>query len=93
MAARKKTMTTYKQSAAGSMVDVPEGLVVYVEETELHYLNHTAAAVFLCCAIPLTEQQIAQILHEEFGLAEPPLAEVRTCLAELVKAGVLEAST
>ena len=93
MTARKTSTLAYKQSAEARTVDVPEGLVVYVKETDLHYLNHTAAAVFLCCATPLTEQQIAQILYEEFGLAEPPLAEVRTCLSELVKAEVLVAST
>ncbi len=84
-----KRKITYRQAPNATSIEVPEGLVVYIDEAVLHYLNPTAAAVFLLCATPLVDSQVAQILQEEYRLEEPPLDDVRSLLEELLKAQVV----
>lgn len=86
---RPTSSVTFQQARGAKTVEVPQGLVVYLKESELHYLNPTAATVFLLCATPLTESQVAAVLHEEYALNDPPIEEVRRCLAELVEAKVI----
>ncbi len=69
---RPTSSVTFQQARGAKTVEVPQGLVVYLKESELHYLNPTAATVFLLCATPLTESQVAAVLHEEYALNDPP---------------------
>lgn len=84
-----KRKIKYRQAPNTTSIEVPEGLVVYIDEAVLHYLNPTAAAVFLLCATPLVDSQVAQVLQEEYCLGEPPLDEVRRLLEELLKAQIV----
>jgi hypothetical protein len=70
--------------------EVADGLVVYQADPEqVHYLNNTAAVVFELCDGQLTVEQITERVGELFSLAEPPVAEVAACVAELTAKGVL----
>jgi len=70
--------------------EVADGLVVYQADPEqVHYLNNTAAVVFELCDGELTVEQITDRVAEVFSLAEPPVAEVAACVAELTLKGVL----
>lgn len=89
---KAKNTIFYQQASNAKSIEVPEGLVVYIDEHHLHYLNPTAATIFLLCATPLADSHLAEILCEEYGLVEPPLAEVSQCLNELLKAKVIEAA-
>ena len=84
-----KAIRKYRQAQDVKSIEVPQGLVVYLKETDLHYLNPTAATIFLLCAVPLTDSQIATILREEYALNEVPMDEVKSCLAELVEAKII----
>lgn len=84
-----KAIRKHRQAQDVKSVEVPQGLVVYLKETDLHYLNPTAATIFLLCAVPLTDSQLATILHEEYALNEVPMDEVKRCLAELVEAKII----
>jgi hypothetical protein len=70
--------------------EVADGLVVYQDAPErVHYLNHTAAVVYELCNGAHTEEEIAQLLRDAYGLDEPPVEEVRSCLEVLRREGVV----
>jgi hypothetical protein len=71
--------------------EVADGLVVYQADPErVHYLNNTAAVVFELCDGRLTVAEITQQVADTFSLADPPVAEVEACLAELSAKGVVQ---
>jgi hypothetical protein len=77
-------------SADLEMHETEDGLIVYQESTDrVHYLNHTAAAVFELCDGRRSVEDIAEELRSLFALEEAPVAETEACLAGLVKEGVL----
>lgn len=70
--------------------ETEDGLIVYQGSTDrVHYLNHTAAAVFELCDGRRSVEDIAEELRTLFGLEEAPVAETEECVAGLVKEGVL----
>jgi hypothetical protein len=72
------------------ITEVADGLVIYKREPEqVHYLNRTASVVFELCTGEHSLTQIAALLGEAFGLAEPPVAEVQACLEQLRSLGVV----
>lgn len=89
MVSKNTYKPVYQQAKDVKTVDVPHGLVVFCEADDLHYLNHTAGAVFLLCARPMAAKEIAQVLTEEFQLEDAPIDEVEKCLRDLVEKRVL----
>lgn len=67
-----------------------DGLIVYQASTDrVHYLNHTAGTVLALCDGTRGPEEIARFLADGFGLADPPLQETLTCLAELAEEGLV----
>lgn len=78
--------TSYRQVPGLAMTDVPDGVVVTdADGVALHVLNPTAAAVLILSDGNQTLQSIAQLLQEEFALAQPPLEDVRECIEQLLE--------
>jgi hypothetical protein len=81
---------TYRQVPGLAMTDVPDGAVVAdAEGAALHVLNPTAAAVLILCDGNQNLRSIAQVLQEEFSLAEPPLRDVSACVEQLLELGLI----
>jgi hypothetical protein len=69
---------------------VPDGAVVYQNDKErVHFLNPTALMVFELGELGKSAGEIEAFLADSFGLAEPPTASVRECLASLIGEGLL----
>ncbi|CAJ0855825.1 hypothetical protein AMST5_00868 [freshwater sediment metagenome] len=71
--------------APGLLQKKGRGGVIVLDKcnNKLHSLNSTGAAVFLLCDGRRTCRDIALLLQEEFGMAEPPYADVLACLDTL----------
>jgi hypothetical protein len=70
--------------------EVRDGLTVFDSVADrIHYLNQTAAVVFTLCDGRHSLSDIAAFLAEAFQLGEPPLGEVRECVSQLVRLGLL----
>ncbi len=64
-----------------------DGYVVHdTERNCIHYLNQTGALVLELCTGKVTEGDIARLLQRAYKLPEPPLADVKACLANLRRA-------
>ncbi len=71
--------------------EAPDGVVIYDPRTnEVHYLNPTAAAVFILCTGENDAREIAVQLQQVFSLPQPPEAEVAGCLADLTAQRLIE---
>ena len=69
---------------------VADGSVVYDPERDrVHYLNQTAAVVFELCSGENEPGDMARVLQLAYGLEEPPEAEVRACLEQLSREGLI----
>jgi hypothetical protein len=72
------------------VTEVKDGLIVYdPDEDRVHYLNATAAIVFTLCDGTKDRVGIAEVIAKAYGLEQPPLEEVATCLAQLADEGLL----
>jgi hypothetical protein len=70
--------------------DLDDGLIIFRESTdEVHHLNHTAAFVLELCDGSRTSADIAAVLAEAYGLAEPPVAEAEEALRSLRDQGLI----
>jgi hypothetical protein len=70
--------------------EVPDGAVAYAKERErVHYLNPTAAIVYLLCDGRHDASTIAAEVARQFGLKNEPLQDVRDCLAQLQSEGLI----
>ncbi len=70
--------------------EVADGLIVYQPQPEcVHHLNSTAAVIFDLCDGQNTVPEISDRLALAFGLAESPLALVKSCVSELRSKGAL----
>jgi hypothetical protein len=70
--------------------EVPDGLVIYdIGNDRVHYLNPSAAAVFVLCTGTRDAAAIADELRSVFQLPDPPVAEVTTCLGDLSQQGLI----
>jgi hypothetical protein len=56
----------------------------------VHYLNETASFVFTLCTGEQDAARIAELVGGAWELAEPPLAEVETCLLALRDEGLIQ---
>jgi hypothetical protein len=70
---------------------VADGLVIYQSAPEqVHYLNNTSAIIFELCDGTLSVEEIAQEMQGLFSLEDPPVAEVASCVADLVAKAVVK---
>jgi hypothetical protein len=70
--------------------EVKDGLIVYDPVVDrVHHLNATAAIVFALCDGEHDVATMADVVAAAYGLAAPPLDDVRACLRELTKQGLL----
>jgi hypothetical protein len=70
--------------------EVADGLVVYDPAADrVHYLNPTASIVLSLCDGTHDEAQLAHLVAAAFQLEDPPVDDVRTCVAQLRAEGVL----
>jgi hypothetical protein len=60
-----------------------------VVPSRVHHLNNTASIVLQLCDGERSAAEIAEVVAESFGLANPPVAEVSACIERLRRAGVL----
>ena len=80
----------YQQSDGWTTIDVQDGVAVHDSQfAKVHYLNHTAAAVFLLCKEPISVELISTIMREEFKLKASPKKSVQSVNGEMLKSGLL----
>lgn len=80
-----------KGHASSDVVEMPDGYVYYnASSGQVYFLNLVAAAVLELCDGTTSAALIADILKESFGLIEPPIDEVTTCIEGLVSTGLVE---
>ena len=85
---------SYCQTSGWEFADVVDGLAIYDSAFKtVHYLNHTAAAVFLLCKDPVGVDVMEAVLREEFQLKTAPSRELHDVLDQMVKAGLLRQLT
>lgn len=66
----------------GARIETPDGLV--------HYLNPTAAVVWLLCDGSRDRADLADAVAREFGLPSPPAADVERALGMLAGKGLFQ---
>lgn len=82
----------YRQAGGWEVIDVADGIAVHDGAfNSVHYLNHTAAIVFLLCAEPIGFDVLCTVFREEFGLKTAPRAELRKIIAQMEASGLLSA--
>jgi hypothetical protein len=70
--------------------EVADGYIVYQRAADrVHYLNHTAAILLELCNGKSALSELPQLLREAFDLSSPPAAEVRECLDQLLREGLI----
>ncbi len=79
-----------RQVGATELNEVADGLVVFVAATQqVHYLNNTAAAVYVLCDGTRTPGEIVAASAEFFPGAQQWPQHVTACLADLRVRGLL----
>ena len=82
--------THFQQTQGWEVVDVVDGIAIYDDGFKsVHYLNHTAAIVFLLCKTPATMDMMCSVICEEFKLRTRPVKELKAILDQMIKAGLL----
>lgn len=66
------------------------GARVEAHDGSLHYLNQTAATVWLLADGKRDATEIATVMGRHFELVEPPLADVEATLKTLLDRGLLQ---
>jgi Coenzyme PQQ synthesis protein D (PqqD) len=70
--------------------EVPDGRVIYQPAREkVHYMNPTAVVVFEFCDMKRPVGEIVAFLKMAYQLPNLPAAEVRECIASLLKEDLL----
>ena len=70
--------------------EVDDGLVVYDLGTDrVHYLNPTASVIVGLCDGSRNEGDLATLVQDAWSLDAPPADEVRDCIDQLRREGVL----
>ena len=70
--------------------EVADGYIVYHRAVDkVHYLNHTAAILLELCNGNSSLAELPELLRQAFDLSAPPAAEVRDCLDQLMKEGLI----
>jgi len=70
--------------------EVADGYIVYQPEIDrVHYLNHTAAILLELCNGKNQVCDMPELLRLAFDLSSPPVEEVRECLDQLIREGLI----
>jgi hypothetical protein len=73
------------------MTEVEDGFVAYDSTTDrVHHLNVPLIVVFDLATGERTAADIAEVVAAEFGLPEPPLADVETAIDQLRQEGLVD---
>lgn len=84
--------TRYRVVAGLERTPLPDGCAVYDSgRREIHYLNHTAAAILALCGTGVAGEEIARALQTLFDLPAAPSQDVEACIADLTQKGLIEA--
>ncbi|MBF9060334.1 PqqD family peptide modification chaperone [Rhodobacterales bacterium HKCCSP123] len=68
----------------------PQGARIETPDGVLHYLNPTAAVVWLLCDGSRDHPALAGAVAREFGLADPPTRDVEQALRLLTARGLVQ---
>ena len=70
--------------------EVTDGFVAYDPARDrLHFLNLTATMLLESCDGNIRARELPELLAAAYQLAEPPIAEVESCLDRLLTEGLL----
>jgi hypothetical protein len=70
--------------------EVADGYIVYHRVADrVHYLNHTAAILLELCNGNSSLAELPELLRQAFDLSAPPATEVRDCLDQLIREGLI----
>jgi hypothetical protein len=73
--------------------EVTDGFVAYDPARDrLHFLNLTATMLLESCDGNIRARELPELLAAAYQLAEPPIAEVESCLDRLLTEGLLVCS-
>jgi hypothetical protein len=62
-----------------------DGVVIYQRDhNKIHYLNHTAGLVLELCDGQHKAGELARLVGDAYGLAQPPHEDVAACLRDLM---------
>jgi hypothetical protein len=79
-----------QQTGGWQVVDIANGIAIHdAQFKSVHYLNHTAAAIFLLCQKPISEQDIVLILAEEFDLQPAQKGDIMQAVETMKRVGVI----
>ena len=74
--------------------EVPDGYVIYQNARDnVCYLNKTAAIVFEFCDGKLSDDEIVARVAKMFDLKTSAHAEIKDCMASLVKEGLIQSNS
>jgi hypothetical protein len=83
----------YVKAEGHEFSHVPDGYVIYQSDRDrVHFLNPTAVIVYELCDGRHSVDQIGRFLQKSYALSAPPMAEVESCLADLLKEAILRKS-
>ena len=69
---------------------ISDGYVVYdPRQDRVHYLNQTAALILELCNGQVAASDLPALVQAAYGLAQPPLDDVSSCLALLLREGLV----
>lgn len=81
----------YKIADDIEITQMEDGYVIYqAEKDRVHYLNHTAVLVLEYCTGQLSQDEIIKHVQEVFKLEQPPEAEVKACLENMLNEGLIQ---
>jgi hypothetical protein len=70
--------------------EVADGYIVHDRAADkVHYLNHTAAILLELCNGQSALAELPELMRQAFDLSAPPAAEVRDCLEQLIREGLI----
>lgn len=79
----------WKHAEDLDLTAVDDGFIAYDQARDrVHYLNHTAALVFVLCCGRITAEDMAGLVQVQFDLEEPPRDEVESILARFAEEGL-----
>lgn len=85
MTARPDVTAAPRAVPALEVNEAEDGIVIYnVALDEVHYLNHTASAIFDHCTGAFTIAEIAEQIQALYELPSAPVKEVEDCVADFV---------
>jgi hypothetical protein len=79
-----------KQASGIETNEVADGYIVYQPAADrVRYLNHTAAILLELCNGRNRVRDMPELIRLAFDLSSPPVEEVRECIEQLVREGLI----